>query len=120
MSPQRRETALVRPHVITGGRAHPTRNTLDVVTLVVPTGATGDPPTGLNPEKRRIMRLCQGGALSVAEIAGHLALPMTVTRVLIADLIDSGHLAIRKPQQDTSRPSAQLLQDLLDGLRTRL
>jgi hypothetical protein len=110
-----REEPLVRPHVITGGRARPTRNALDLVTLVV---ATGSPHSGLSPEKRRVMRLCQDGALSVAEIAGHLTLPVTVTKVLLSDLIDDGHLAVRGPRAE--QPDMRLLQDLLDGLRARL
>ena len=115
MTPQRPEDALVRSHVITGGRAYPTRNTLDLVTLVA---AATDTFGHLEPEKRRVMRLCQDGTLSVAEIAGHLRLPVTVTKVLVSDLIDSGDLAVRSSARPQS-PDPQLLQDVLDGL-TRL
>lgn len=117
MMRRRREDALVRPHVITGGRAHPTRTTLDAVTLVV---ATGSSLSGASPEKRRVLQLCGGGALSVAEVAGHLGLPLSVTRVLVSDLIDSGHLALRSSAPDVSPPDVHLLQELLDGLRARL
>ena len=56
MTPRRRPAdRLVRSYVVTDGRAHPTRNTLDLVTLLI---ATDDLPlTGLNPEKRRLMEL---------------------------------------------------------------
>ncbi|MFI0483079.1 DUF742 domain-containing protein [Actinomadura sp. 9N215] len=121
MTPRRNERALVRPHVVTGGRARPSRNVFDVVTLVV---ATGDlPRTGLTPEQVQIVELCLGGALSVAEISGHLGLPVGITRVLLSDLVDSGHLTTRagapgaRPAQ---QPKVRLLQEVLDGLRARL
>lgn len=114
MSGQRRERALVRPHVVTEGRAHPTRNTLDVATVVL---ATWAPVTGLSPEKRRVMELCRGGALAVAEVAAHLKLPTSVTKVLLSDLLDSGHIESRASVRETEVPDQQLLQKVLDGLR---
>jgi hypothetical protein len=116
--PHRRERGLVRPYVVTDGRAHPTRNTLDLVTLVTSLGSR--PPAGLSPEKRRVVELCRGGALSVAEVAGHLALAISVTKVLISDLIDSGHITARAPIPRTQSPDAHILQEVLDGLRSRL
>ncbi|WP_171162568.1 DUF742 domain-containing protein [Streptomyces sp. I05A-00742] len=114
----RREKGLVRPYVVTDGRSHPTRNTFDLVTLVM---AHGDRPLdGLGPEKRKLMELCLGGALSVAEIAGYLALPVSVTKVLLSDLVDSGHLSTRAPIPSAQLPEAQILQEVLDGLRARL
>ncbi|MCQ8772730.1 MULTISPECIES: DUF742 domain-containing protein [Streptomyces] len=114
----RHERGLVRPYVVTDGRAHPTRNTFDLVTLVL---AQYDRPlTGLSPEKRRLMELCLGGPLSVAEIAGHLMLPVSVTKVLLGDLVDSGHLITRAPIPSAQLPEAQILQEVLDGLRARL
>ncbi|MBT2490778.1 DUF742 domain-containing protein [Streptomyces sp. ISL-96] len=116
--PDRRERGLVRPYVVTDGRSRPTRNTLDLVTLV--TAAANRPLTGLSPEKRRVMELCRGGALSVAEVAGHLALAISVTKVLLSDLIDSGHITTRPPVPRAQLPADQLLQEVLDGLRSRL
>ncbi|MGI8307114.1 DUF742 domain-containing protein [Saccharopolyspora hattusasensis] len=114
---RRREPALVRPHVVTGGRAHPTRNFFDVVTLVT---TARNQCNGLTPEQRRVIRLCRGGALSVAEVAGHLALPVSVTKVLLGDLFDSGHITTRAPQVRPDAPSLELMQEVLDGLRARL
>lgn len=116
--PHRRERGLVRPYVVTDGRSHPTRNTLDLVTLVTAVG--NRPLTGLSPEKRRVMELCRGGALSVAEVAGHLTLAMSVTKVLLSDLIDSGHITPRPPVPKAQLPDGRLLQEVLDGLRSRL
>ncbi|WP_433498538.1 DUF742 domain-containing protein [Sphaerimonospora sp. CA-214678] len=111
----RRDSSLVRSYVVTGGRAHPSRNTLDHVSLVI---AGHDLPlAGLGPESRRLMVLCRGGALSVAEVAAHLGLPTGVVKVLLADLLDSGHITARAPARVADRPSLELLQEVLDGLR---
>lgn len=120
MTRSRRERALVRPYVVTDGRAFPSRNTLDLVTLVIAADRRG-PDSDLGPEKRRVVALCRGGALSVAEVAGHLALPVAVTKVLLSDLVDSGHVVTRvPPAQAAPFPDAQILQEVLDGLRARL
>jgi DNA-directed RNA polymerase specialized sigma24 family protein len=119
MTPRRRrEQGLVRAYVVTDGRAHPTRNTLDIVTLV--NAVTSRSLTVLTPERRAVMELCRGGALSVAEVAGYLALPMSVTKVLISDLVDSGHIIARAAVPQAQLPDVQLLQEVLDGLRARL
>lgn len=107
----------MRPHVVTGGRAHPTRNTLELLTLVT---AVSDLTRGLSPEKARVVDLCNGGWLSIAEVAGHLALPVSVTKVLLSDLVDTGHILTRPAQPPVEIPDDQLLQEVLDGLRARL
>ncbi|SFE66657.1 Protein of unknown function [Actinopolyspora alba] len=117
MSPPRRRDreSLVRPYLITGGRAHPTRNTLDLTTLIQATRHAD--PALLSPEQRRTLRLCSGGSLSIAEIAAHLELPASVTRVLVADLVDQGHLATLSTEWQQHGPDRELLQEVLDGLR---
>jgi hypothetical protein len=111
------ERALVRPHVVTGGRAHPTRNIFDLVTLII---AVRGELHELSVEKRLVMQLCRGGALSVAEIAGHLSLPVSVTKVLLSDLVDSGHVTVRASTRETYPRDRKLLEEVLDGLRARL
>src|SRR5690606_36282440 len=100
--------------------AHPTRNVFDLVTLVIFNADL--PRTGLSPEKLRIIELCRGGALSVAEIAGHLGLPTGITKVLLSDLVDEGHLTTRAGSgtPDTGNAKVRLLQEVLDGLRATL
>lgn len=117
MSADPRRRALVRPHVVTGGRARPTRNIFDLVTLVM---AARSEATGLSPEKRRVLELCRGGALSVAEVAAYLSLPISVTKVLLSDLVDSGHVVTRVGGADNGDSPTRLLQEVLDGLRARL
>ncbi|MGW1064992.1 DUF742 domain-containing protein [Streptomyces aureus] len=109
----------MRSYVVTGGRSRPSRDTLDLVTLLI--AAEGPPLTGLGPEERRLTELCRPGALSLAEAAGRLGLPVSVTRVLVADLIESGHLVTRGPIPSAGPPSdPHVLQEVLDGLRARL
>lgn len=114
MSLARRERGLVRPHVVTGGRARPSRSTLCLVTLVKTLRAD---TRGLSPEARRAVELCGGGALSVAEVAAHLRQPVSVAKVVLADLVDSGHLLAVDPLPLTDVPSMELLQEVLDGLK---
>lgn len=120
MSSRRREHRLIRPYVVTDGRAHPTRNAFDVVTVVT---TSRDQVAGLSPEKRRVMRLCQGGPLSVAEVAARLDLPISVTKVLLSDLVDSGHITTENPvppQNPQNGDELALLQEVLNGLHARL
>jgi Protein of unknown function (DUF742) len=119
----RRRRDLVRPFVLTGGRARPSRNThvLDVVTMV--TAVPDRPLTGLPPEQLAMVDICRGGYLSVVEVASHLGQPLTVTRVLLGDLLDTGHLVTRANQTtSTASPSGSAaldtLERLLHGLQT--
>ncbi|GAA3015739.1 MULTISPECIES: DUF742 domain-containing protein [Streptosporangium] len=116
MTPVPRDDDLVRPYVVTGGRAH-ARVPFDLVTLVVADAAFGAPDLGTSPEKRRLLELCWGGALSVAEIAAYLSLPVSVTKVLLSDLAEAGQISTRAPAPVVHGPDIQLLQEVLDGLR---
>jgi hypothetical protein len=53
-------------------------------------------------------------------VAGHLELPVSVTKILIADLMDSGHLVTRAPIPAARLSDARILREVLDGLRARL
>lgn len=106
---------LVRPYVITRGRAHPTHGGLDLVSLVIALPGE-DSPHILDPEKSRLVDLCRGGVLSVAEVAGHLRLPISVVKVLLSDLMDNGLVATRQPIPRAQLPEPDLLQEVLDGL----
>ncbi|CAL9476083.1 DUF742 domain-containing protein [Streptomyces albus] len=108
---------LVPAFLATTGRARPSRNTLDRLTVLH--GAT-DPATvtGLRPEETRLLELLRGGALSLAEAAAHLRLPVSVVKVLVADLVDGGRLMARAPIPDAELPERQILEKVLNGLRT--
>lgn len=110
-------TAAVRPYVITGGRAGSSRDALSLETLVRASG-TALPPT-LQPEYRRIVDRCQG-LLSVAEVAAHLGQSPAVVQVLLADLIEWGHITARPPVPVAERADRDLLRKVLDGLESKL
>ncbi|MFR9731754.1 DUF742 domain-containing protein [Saccharopolyspora sp. MS10] len=112
--PHRRESELVRSYVLTRGRAR-AEQPVEPAALVraVPLGAVPE----LDPDRRRIVQVAQGGALAVAEIAAHTALPLTVALVVVADLIDDGYLAPASAVRPEPVPSPDLLREVLDGLR---
>jgi hypothetical protein len=75
------------------------------------------PPT-LRPEERRLLELLRPGPLTLAEAAAHLRLPVSVVRVLVADLTAAGHLLSRPPVPAGQPPARALLEKVLDGLRS--
>lgn len=104
---------LVRPFAVTRGRARTDQHNLDMLTLVV---AVRSETESLQREYADIVRLCQGRPLSVAELAAHLNLLLAAVKVLISDLINSGHLIFRSPPQ-AQIPDLVLLEAVLDGIR---
>lgn len=115
MTPARRhsQVRLARPYLITEGRTLSARHDLDLTTLV----QAGTSAAHVNgPERAQIARLCGRGALSIAELSSRVNLPTSITKILVADLIDTGHLSTRTPSAGAARPSEQLLQEILDGL----
>ena len=107
---------LVRPFAVTRGRAGRNIHLLDLLTLVMAARAEAD-ITGLDREYREILRLCQHRALSIAEIAAHLGLLLAAVKVLVSDLIDTGHLIHRPPRPPADKPDIKLLQAVLEGVR---
>ncbi|WP_319457480.1 MULTISPECIES: DUF742 domain-containing protein [unclassified Mycobacterium] len=65
-----------------------------------------------------IVRLCRDRP-SIAEISSYAALPIGVTRVLVGDLVESGHLRVHVTLTDSSTVSdrRRLIERTLDGLR---
>jgi hypothetical protein len=108
---------LVRPYTVSNGRTRPTSE-FDLLTLVI---ATGQGMQGyLGPDHAQVLGLCNGPT-SVAELAAHLRLPATVTKVLLSDLVDCGAVASKKPATLSDDPTDRdLLEAVLHGLRKRL
>ncbi|GAB3458151.1 DUF742 domain-containing protein [Actinophytocola sediminis] len=106
---------LVRPYTVTRGRTHSARLDLNLITLVV-TAAYEN--TSMDPEYTDIMRLCHY-PLSIAEISAKLRLPITVIKILVADLIEQGYLLFSSPPSslNTETPDMNILQAVLDGIR---
>lgn len=94
--------SMVRPYTITRGRTAPERDDLTLITVLTtlddPRDERGVPlrPGKLQPEHRRILERCRRSA-AVAEIAAGLDLPVSVTKILLADLVGQGLLAARAP-----------------------
>lgn len=107
---------MVRLYAMTGGRARPGRGTLDIITLVVAATAPEHDLT-LTPEQAGILGLCRGRRVSVAEIAARSNLPLSVVRVLLADLLDAGHVRIERPTPPRELPSEDVLREVINGLR---
>jgi hypothetical protein len=100
-----------RLYVITGGRADsPATAGLGLVTLIV---ARAQPKVGMQPEHAAILRMC-GAPLSVAEISAYLRLPVSVTTVLLTDLLDEELVQTRNPAPVL--PDIALIEAVIDGL----
>ncbi|GAA4527479.1 MULTISPECIES: DUF742 domain-containing protein [Nonomuraea] len=117
------DESLVRPYTITGGRTAPERDDLALITLVTtvseafPEAARGR--RRMQPEHRTIFTLCKR-PLAVAEVAAALNLPVSVTKILIGDLIESGQVLARPPlsfAQAGGFPDMAILEAVRDGLR---
>jgi hypothetical protein len=104
----------VRPYVLTGGRAAPSRNTIRPETLVVTAEPHKPLPVSAGRTERALLGVCQR-LLSLAEAAAYLELPVSVVVVVASDLVDSGYLSVRTPA--AAPVSRKVLEELLNGLR---
>ncbi|GAB3500435.1 DUF742 domain-containing protein [Nocardiopsis coralliicola] len=119
---------LVRPYALTQGRTRSAAAAqLDLISIVVarnrPAGASdslrgagGDGGTARRPEHAAILRSCRS-PVSVAEISARLDLPVTVAKVLVGDLLDTGDVVATAPPTAERPPQMNLLQAVLDGIR---
>jgi Protein of unknown function (DUF742) len=111
-----RKGPVVRPYAITGGRARPRHDDLEVEALVSTT-LTGRIVPYLSYERRAIIRLCQD-VQSLAEISARLEIPLGVARVLVTDMADEGLVAIHRPSELLGdHPDLSVLERVLHGLR---
>ncbi|KAA9150318.1 DUF742 domain-containing protein [Amycolatopsis acidicola] len=104
----------VRPYVMTAGRAHPSRNTVRPETLFLADPGARLPLTA-GSQQRALVSLCRG-VLSLAELAAHLGLPVSLVAVLVSDLVDTGNLVVRSAP-GRARPDRDALEKVLDALR---
>ncbi|WP_405792511.1 DUF742 domain-containing protein [Streptomyces sp. NBC_01506] len=109
---------LVRPYVITRGRALPAQDEFSLITLITTATDQRQRPRRLSPEEQQLLEMCSGGYLSVAEIAGHAQLPLGILKVLLSSLKEGGYLLTRVPVPRARLADVNLLQEVLDGLRT--
>lgn len=103
-----------RLYTVTGGRTAAGRE-FDLVALVV---SEREPEPGMQSEHAKILRLCQA-PVSVVELSADLRLPVTAVMILLGDLLDAGHIAIRHPLRTdpATKPTPELLKEVLHGLQ---
>ncbi|MGW2635776.1 DUF742 domain-containing protein [Streptomyces sp. NPDC001348] len=113
MSRPGRDDAPDRLYTITGGRSRSgPDNPFDLVTLVV---AESAPVTGMQSELVAILRLAESPT-SVVEIAAELRLPVSITKVLLCDLLAAGRVSARHPRRAAVH-DPDILEQVLVGLR---
>jgi DNA-binding MarR family transcriptional regulator len=104
---------LVRPYAVTRGRTSTSQLDLQMTTLVL-VQQHADPlaAAGLDYEHRQILAWCQR-PLSIAEISSHLQLPLSVVKILIADLVERNLLIFRS----AVTPDVRVLMAVINGIR---
>jgi hypothetical protein len=119
LSMDRRETKRppnrARPYTLTGGR---TRAQIELPIEVTVETLNGEINWAPGDVRTVIVQLCHDRP-SIAEISSYAALPIGVTRVLVGDLVESGHLRVHATLTDHSTVSdrRRLIERTLDGLR---
>jgi hypothetical protein len=107
---------VVRPYAMTSGRTQPSSGDFDLIAIIASSRSITSADVGLTPEHGAIIRLGQR-AISVAEIAAHLDLPVGIVRVLLGDLLDRELILVRAPESTTQLPAERLFKEVIDGLR---
>ncbi|HEV7975866.1 DUF742 domain-containing protein [Amycolatopsis sp.] len=105
-----------RLYTLTGGRSRADDVDLDLVTLIV---GEADPVAGMQSEHVRILRITRHPT-SVVEISAELALPISVVKILIADLLGAGSVSARHPSSVgtlAQLPELDFLKKVLVGLK---
>jgi len=117
MTPTDQGPRVVPLYALTEGRTHSVGGDLPWETMVTTTGVGEDSLPSLRFEQARIVGLCRR-PVSVAEVAAELHVPLGVARVLVSDLHAEGKLIVHVPRfAADGRPSSELLERLLTGLR---
>ncbi|WP_150236517.1 DUF742 domain-containing protein [Nocardiopsis quinghaiensis] len=88
-----------RLYTVTGGRGDTDTRTLDSVTLIV---SECEPVPGMQSEHAAILRMCVFPT-AVVEVSAELGLPVSVVRILLLDLLDTGRVAARHPASSVQR-----------------
>ncbi len=89
-----------RLYTVTGGRGDSAAPALDSVALVV---AESEPGPDMQSEHADILQLCLQ-PIAVVELSAELRLPVSVVRILLADLLDTGAVTARHPVPASSSP----------------
>lgn len=104
-----------RLYTLTGGRSRSDADAFDLVTLVV---SECVPRPGMQSEHAEILRICRYPT-AVVELAADLGLPISIVKILLCDLLDSGRITARHPRTAPAKaqlPSPGILKQVLVGL----
>lgn len=104
-----------RLYTVTGGRSRADESAFDIVTLIV---SECDPAPGMQSEHVRILTMCRA-PMAVVEIAAELNLPVSIAKILLCDLLDTGRISARHPTSSPARaqlPDLETLKQVLVGL----
>jgi hypothetical protein len=105
-----------RLYTVTGGRSSADDIDLDLVTLIV---SESEPSPGMQSEHVRILRIA-AKPTSVVELSADLSLPVSVVKILLADLLATGKVSARHPSSARAAgqtPDSEFLKKVLVGLR---
>lgn len=105
-----------RFYTVTGGRGDAADTGLDIVTLVITESA---PLPGMQSEHTLILNLARA-PIAIVELAAELRLPISVVKLLIVDLLDTGRLSVRgrARKHKTELPDLETLKQVLIGLES--
>lgn len=106
-----------RLFAVTGGRGRSFDDGPDLVALIV---AEDEPGPGTQSEHAAILRLCADHPVAVVELSALLDLPVSVVRVLLLDLLDTGRATVRHPSSAAAPESPadlETLKQVLVGLQ---
>jgi hypothetical protein len=112
--------SVVPAYALTQGRTRSVGRELGLETLVTATEYGNRNESSVQMESHAILMMTSR-PISVAEIGAALHVPIGVARVLVSDLADAGYLTVSMPvgMDENGRPNRQVLERLLDGLRSR-
>jgi hypothetical protein len=107
----------VRPYTLTAGRTS-TSIALPLEAPIQADESARDHDWPPNDVREEIVKLCANRP-SVAEIAARLSLPLGVARVLVGDLVETGHVRVLTTLDDDSSAEErrELIGRALRGLR---
>ena len=110
------EPSLVRPYSLTSGRTRPAVE-LAIEALIQALPEAGNRHWELGDIEATIFALSKQSP-SVAEIAARVGVPIGVARVLVADLVESGHVQIIATLGEDSSVDErrELIERVLSGL----